>query len=227
MNYQYHWDFAFLAHNVPLLLWGLANTLRLAVVAAVCGMAIGLLVAAARLGPWRLLSACATAYVELFRNIPGIVQLFWFYYTIPVLTGWQSSPWIASTVSLSLYSGGYFAEIYRAGIQSVERGQWEGARALGFGYLGALRDVVLPQAVQRMIPAFTNRILEVIKTTTLASAIAFGELLYTAKQISDDALRPMEAYTAVAVIFTAILLPLTYVALRLERRAGRGRGLAR
>lgn len=219
----YTWDFGFLVHLGPLLLKGLANTAKLWVVALVCGLAIGLVVGLCRTAPSRWLRGCGTFYVETIRNTPGLVQLIWIYFALPILTGLQSSAWVAASVSLSIYTGAYSAEIYRAGIISVEAGQWEAARALGFGWRDQMRYVVLPQALIRMIPAFGNRAIELAKATTLASTIAFGELLYTAKTIAEDQMRPLETYTAVTVIFTTILLPVSYFFVWLERRlASRG-----
>jgi len=216
----YKWDFNFLLQLGPLLLKGLENTAKLWLVALVCGLAIGMVMGVFRTAPSRLLRAIGTLYVETIRNTPGLVQLIWIFYALPILTGMQSSAWVAASVSLSLYTGAYSAEIYRAGIASVELGQWEAARALGFGYLNQMRYVVLPQALMRMIPAFGNRAIELAKATTLASTIAFADLLYTAKMIAEDQLRPLETYTAVTLIFTAVLLPVSYAVVLLERRLG-------
>jgi polar amino acid transport system permease protein len=217
----YQWDFGFLIHLGPLLLKGLENTAKLWAVALVCGLAIGMVMGIFRSTPSRVLRGIGTFYVETIRNTPGLVQLIWIFYALPILTGMQSSPWVAASVSLSLYTGAYSAEIYRAGIASVELGQWEAARALGFGYFNQMRYVVMPQALIRMVPAFGNRAIELAKATTLASTIAFGELLYTAKTIAEDQLRPLETYTAVTLIFTAVLLPVSYAVVRLEKRLAR------
>jgi polar amino acid transport system permease protein len=224
---SYQWDFAFLWVLWPILVTGLVGTAKLWIVSLCCGLAIGLVVGIFRTSPSRVLRAMGTVYVEAIRNTPGLVQLMWFYYAIPMATGWQASAWLAAAVSLSIYTGAYSAEIYRAGIQSVERGQWEAARALGFGYGAQMRYVVLPQALMRMVPAFGNRAIELAKATTLASTIAFGELLYTAKTIAEDQMRPLETYTAVTVIFTAILLPVSYGCVWLERCAARRGGTHR
>lgn len=219
----YEWDFAFLWVLWPHLLAGLAGTAKLWAVALTWGLVIGLVVGIFRTAPSRILRGIGTVYVEAIRNTPGLIQLIWFYYAIPMATGWQASAWLAAVVSLSIYTGAYSAEIYRAGIASIERGQWEAARAIGFGFGAQMRYIVLPQALMRMIPAFGNRAIELAKATTLASTIAFGELLYTAKVIAEDQMRPLETYTAVTVIFTAILLPVSYACVWLERRlAGRG-----
>jgi polar amino acid transport system permease protein len=219
----YQWNFDFLLQLAPLLLQGLANTAKLWAVALCCGLLIGLVMGIFRTAPSRTLRIIGTFYVETIRNTPGLVQLIWVYFALPILTGMQSSAWVAAAVSLSIYTGAYSAEIYRAGISSIEFGQWEAARALGFGYRDQMRYVILPQALFRMIPAFGNRAIELAKATTLASTIAFGELLYTAKTIAEDQMRPLETYTAVTVIFTAVLLPVSYFFVWLERRlASRG-----
>lgn len=220
----YQWNFDFLLNLGPVLLQGLANTAKLWAVALSCGLLIGMIVGICRTSPSRALRVFGTFYVETIRNTPGMVQLIWFYFALPILTGMQSSAWVAAATSLSIYTGAYSAEIYRAGIASIEAGQWEAARALGFGYRDQMRYVVLPQAIMRMVPAFGNRAIELAKATTLASTIAFGELLYTAKTIAEDQMRPLETYTAVTVIFTAVLLPVSYFFVWLERRLARQGG---
>lgn len=214
----YTWDFGFIFANSGLLLQGLVNTVKLAVVCFVAGMSIGLVGGVFRTSPIAALRVLASCYVELFRNIPSLILLVWFYYVIPAATGWQLSVWTAATVALSLYSGAYSAEIYRAGIESIDRGQWEAARALGFGYIRQLIYIILPQAIPRMIPAFTNRAIEMVKATTLASTLSYHELLYQAKMLGESEYKPLEAYTAVAVLFTIIILPMSYLSLRLERK---------
>ncbi len=220
----YIWNFHFLIQLGPLLLAGLVNTIKLWAVALSCGLAIGLVMGIFRTAPSAILRGIGAVYVESIRNTPGLVLLIWFFYALPILTGVQSSAWLAAVVSLSLYTGAYSAEIYRAGIASIEVGQWEAARALGFGYGNQMRYVVLPQALMRMIPAFGNRAIELAKATTLASTIAFGELLYTAKTIAEDQMRPLETYTVVTLIFTAILLPVSYACVWLERRVANSNG---
>lgn len=215
---NYHWDFGVIVAYYPALINGLINTIRLSAVCFIAGLSIGLFFGVLRTTPTRILRLIGTCYVEMFRNVPSLILLVWFYYAIPAATGWQLSIWIAATVALSLYSGAYSAEIYRAGIESIDKGQWEAARALGFGYLGQLRYAILPQAIPKMIPAFTNRGIELVKSTTLASMLAYPDLLYQARIIGESEYRPLEAYTAVAVLFTAFLLPMTYLSLWIEKR---------
>ena len=218
---MFEWDFSFLNGQWGFVARGLLGTLRLAVTSLVAGTVIGLLVAGARVSARAPLRALGTAYVEFFRNIPVLVQIFWFYFSIPILTRVQPTAFQAASLGISLYAGAYLAEIFRGGIQSIERAQWEGARAIGFGYLGTMRYVVLPQAFRRILPPFTNQVLEIVKTTTVASTIAYAELLYSAKLLSEQELRPIEAYTTVGAFFIAVLLLASLGAGLLERRLAR------
>lgn len=214
----YHWNFSSIIQYRQLLYQGLAGTLQLGAISLLSALLIGIVIGLMRTSQPPGVRLVAGIYVGFFRNIPFLVQLFWFFYAIPVLTGIQAKPFFASWIALSLYGGAYFGEIYRAGIQSVERGQWEAARAIGLGYFDVMRDIVLPQAIRRMIPPLTTQAIELVKLTTVASTIAYFELLYSAKLVSDQDLRPLEAYTAAAVILISLLLVLSFVAARVERR---------
>ena len=213
----YSWDFSFLLAHRGLVLAGLANTLRLAAASIICGLVIGLAIGAARSAQARSLRLLGACYVEVFRNIPAMVLIFWFFYAVPILAGIQNDRFLAAFLALTVYGGAYFAEIYRSGIQSVEPGQWEAARALGFGYVDQMRYVVLPQAIRRMIPAFTNEAIELVKLTAIASTIAYTELLYDAKLLSDIDYRPVESYTFIAALFIGLLFLLSLASRWIER----------
>jgi polar amino acid transport system permease protein len=159
--------------------------------------------------------------VEFFRNTPVLVQILWFYFALPILMPFEISPLAAASLGISLNSAAFSAEIYRAGIQSIDMGQWDGARALGMRWGQAMRRIVLPQAIKRMLPALTNRAIEIFKMTTLASAVAYVELLQQGKLIASLNYNPIEAYTAVAVIFLVFLWPLVQFTYLLERRLKR------
>ena len=213
----YRWDFASVFGNWQILAQGLAGTFQLAVASLAAGLAMGLLVGAGRYSRNRLLHWPATAYVEVFRNTPVLVQIIWFFFAFPIVAPFQVSAYTAAVLALSLNTGAFAAEIFRAGIQSIARGQWDAARALGMSYPQQLRRVILPQAVKRMLPAFTNRGLELLKMTSLASAIAFPELLYAARRIATAHFNPIEAYTSVALIYFAIAWPVTQLVYAVER----------
>ena len=213
----HEWDFAFLVQQQGFVLKGVTGTLRLAGTCVAAGMAIGLVFAAARLSPSAPLRLLGTGYVEFFRNIPALVLIFWCYFTLPILTGMQPNAFAAAATAVSLYAGAYMTEIFRSGIQAVERGQWEAARAMGFGYLGQMRHVVLPQALRNIMPPLTSQVMEVVKTTAVASTIAYGEVLYSAKLLSDQEFRPIESYTAVGVFFILLLALMSGASNLLER----------
>ncbi len=131
MSVTYQWDFSFLWQYRWLLLNAINITALLWLISLTVGMSLGVLIAAARLSPNRLLRWAGRLFTECFRNIPGIVLIFWFFYAIPVLTGLQTSVWLAASIALSLYAAAYCSEIYRSGILALSQGQWHAASALG------------------------------------------------------------------------------------------------
>jgi len=215
------WDFTSVFANTDALLAGAAGTLRIFAICLVLGLGLGLVVGLGRYARTKWLYLPATAFVEFFRNTPVLVQILWFYFALPILMPFEISPLAAASLGISLNSAAFSAEIYRAGIQSIDMGQWDGARALGMRWDQAMRRIVLPQAIKRMLPALTNRAIEIFKMTTLASAVAYVELLQQGKLIASLNYNPIEAYTAVAVIFLVFLWPLVQFTYVLERRLRR------
>lgn len=215
------WDFASVFDNTDALLVGAAGTLRIFAICLVLGLSLGLVVGLGRYSRNRWIHIPATIFVEFFRNTPVLVQILWFYFALPILLPFQISPLAAASLGISLNSAAFSAEIYRGGIQSIETGQWDGARALGMRWGQAMRRIILPQALKRMLPALTNRAIEIFKMSTLASAVAYVELLQQGKLIASLNYNPIEAYTAVAVIFFVFLWPLVQFSYFLERRLKR------
>ena len=215
------WDFASVFENTDALLVGAAGTLRIFAICLVLGLSLGLLIGLGRYSRNRWLHIPATIFVEFFRNTPVLVQILWFYFALPILLPFEISPLAAASLGISLNSAAFSAEIYRGGIQSIETGQWDGARALGMRWGQAMRRIILPQALKRMLPALTNRAIEIFKMSTLASAVAYVELLQQGKLIASLNYNPIEAYTAVAVIIFIFLWPLVQFSYCLERRLRR------
>ncbi|WP_295144559.1 amino acid ABC transporter permease [uncultured Reyranella sp.] len=215
------WDFASVLDNTDALLVGAVGTLRIFAICLVLGLSLGLVIGLGRYSRNRWLHIPATIFVEFFRNTPVLVQILWFYFALPILLPFQISPLAAASLGISLNSAAFSAEIYRGGIQSIETGQWDGARALGMRWGQAMRRIILPQALKRMLPALTNRAIEIFKMSTLASAVAYVELLQQGKLIASLNYNPIEAYTAVAVIFFVFLWPLVQFSYVLERRLKR------
>lgn len=217
----YNWNFHDVFVNWWALAIGVAGTLKLFAVCLVLGMSIGLVVALGRRSRNRPLRWLSTLFVEFFRNTPVLVQILWFYYALPMLVPIEISPFLAAILGISLNSAAYSAEIYRGGIQSIEPGQWEAARAIGMTGLQSLRRIILPQAIRRILPALTNRGVEIFKMSTLASVVAYVELLQQGKLVASLNFNPLEVYTVVAAIFLIILYPIVRLTYAVERHLAR------
>lgn len=218
---MYRWDFSPVIANADLLAAGLLNTLKVTGAALVLGVVLGLVLALLRLSRHAVASWPAGFIIEIFRTTPPLVQLFWFYFALPLIVGVEMTPYMASVATFSIQSAAFFAEVFRAGIQSIERGQWEAARAIGMDREQTLRRIVLPQAVKRMMPAFVERAIELAKTTTLVATISYADLLFAANEVSQKSFRPLETFTAVAVIYFAVVFVASLIARRLELRLAR------
>jgi len=213
---SYNWDFASVLANKALLIAGLKNTLLLGSTCLTIGLFLGLFVGAARYSGKPLLYWPSTAFVEVFRNTPVLVQIMWFFFAFPIIAPLDINAFTAASLGLTLNTTAFSSEIYRAGLQSIHKGQWEAGKALGMTYAQQMRRVILPQSIRRMLPAFMNRAIELFKMTSFASVIAFGELMYQAKMVSTIQFNPIEMYTSVALIFFAVLFPMTILVRRFE-----------
>jgi polar amino acid transport system permease protein len=217
----YQWDFSVVWRHSHLLLWGLVGTLKVTAAALALGLPLGLTVALLRLSRARAVSLPAGVFVEFFRSTPPLVQLFWCFFALPILIGVRIDSFQAAVMTLSLQSSAFFAEVFRGGIVSVERGQWEAARAIGMTYSQLMRRIVLPQAVKRMIPAFLERAIELMKTTTLVATVAYADLLFAASDIAQKTFRPLEVFTAAAAIYFIVIFAASRAVQVSERRLAR------
>jgi polar amino acid transport system permease protein len=202
--------------TLPLLLSGLTTTLLLGLVSIVLGLAGGLALALMRLYARAPLRQIAIAYIDVFRAIPLLVLLVIVYYALPFM-GVRLSPFAAAATSLSLVASAYSAEIFRAGIEAVPRGQFEAARALGLRPFPLMARVVLPQAVRIVVPPITSNSINVLKDTALASVVAMPDLLKQATQAQALAANPTPLITA-AAIYLLMLLPMVRIVGLLETR---------
>ncbi|MEX6508655.1 amino acid ABC transporter permease [Jiella sp. M17.18] len=206
----------------PLLLEGLWRTLALGALSIVLGLLGGLLLALVRLYGTSVLRFLATAYIDVFRAIPVLVWLVIVYYALPFV-GISLSAFASATAALTMISSAYTAEIYRAGIEAIPRGQFEAAQSIGLGQWWLMRDVVLPQAIRIVIPPLTNNSINVLKDTALASVVALPDLLKQATQAQALAANPTPLIGA-AVLYLVILLPLVRLVALFERRYARRSG---
>jgi His/Glu/Gln/Arg/opine family amino acid ABC transporter permease subunit len=211
------WDFS-LHTVVPRLVEGLALTLELTLAAGVCGILLGLVISLARISPYKALSMPAAAYVTVFRGTPLLLQILFVYFALPPLLDIRLDAMPAGILALSLNAAAYLTEIFRAAIQSIDKGQMEAARTLGMGYGLAMRRVVLPQTFRRLIPPVVNELAALAKDTSLVSVIALSEMLYITQRLGAKYLRPWEVYAWAALGYLLIVVLLSWLASRLERR---------
>jgi polar amino acid transport system permease protein len=215
MNYTWHfeviWEYQAVFYRAAVV------TLEVTLGSLVIGLTLGLTLGIMRLSRHAALRWPATFYIELFRSTPVLVQLVWIYYALPVLSGVQMGNVASLLVGLGLHSGAYFAEIFRAGILSVDRGQMDAAKAIGMRYFQAMRRIILPPAVRRMIPPFINEFATLMKLTTLGTVLAVAELLHESENLINNTYRPLEVYSVLAVAFACIIFPIIYLSQRLER----------
>jgi polar amino acid transport system permease protein len=215
---MYEWNFAPVLANAGVLAQGLVNTLRITGTALAFGVPLGLVLALLRLSPRRFLSWPAGFVIEFFRTTPPLVQLFWFFFALPILIQVEMTPFVAAALTFSIQSSAFFAEVFRGGIVSIERGQWEAARAIGMTGPQAMRRIILPQAVRRMIPAFMERSIELMKTTTLVATVSYADLLFQANELAQKTFRPLEVFTVTALIYFVVIFAASLLVHRVERR---------
>ena len=197
---------------------GTATTLFRTVATMAIAVPCGIVVAALRLYAIAPERAVATGYVELFRNLPLILVVFWAFYVVPILIGVGLSPLATGLAALALNVTAYNAETFRAGINSIRRGQVEAAVALGMSRMQALRRVVLPQAGRRILPVLASTWVSLFKDTSLVSVIAVSELAYTSMQIRAQTFRVLEMLTAMALIYWLLGYPQAKLVDWIQRR---------
>jgi His/Glu/Gln/Arg/opine family amino acid ABC transporter permease subunit len=213
--------------NLPYMLRGLQLTVWLAVLSMAGSFAGGLVLAVARMADSRWLRWPARAYVDVIRTVPLIMVIFWIFFLTPVVTGQPTTPIKAALVALIVFNSSYMAEVIRAGIQSIPRGQSEAARATGLTYGRTMRHVILPQALKNMLPALVNRFIALFMGTSLAYIIGVTEFFRAANNVNNRVYRSYEIYTFVALVYFVCCYSLSLLSRWIDRRIGGGSGRAR
>ena len=211
-------DWAVVWQHRDALLVGTRTTILLTFATMAIALPCGVLVAVLRLYGWEPVRAVATAYVEFFRNLPLILVVYWAFYVLPILTGLGLSPFATGLAALALNVTAYNAETFRAGINSIRRGQMEAAMALGMSRAQALRRVVIPQALRRILPVLASTWVSLFKDTSLVSVIAVTELAYVSMQIRAQTFRVLEMLTAMATIYWLLGYPQAKLVDWIQRR---------
>jgi His/Glu/Gln/Arg/opine family amino acid ABC transporter permease subunit len=198
------------------LLGGLPETVIVAIGSFLFALVFGLIVALLRISRWRILRVPAIAYIEFFRGTPALVQLFVIYFGFPDV-GFQPSPFEAAIIGLGLNGAAYLSEIYRAGIESIHRGQMEAALTLGMTPARAMRYIVLPQAVRTMLPPITSFAIVLLKDTAIVFAVGVVEIMALARNLVTETLQSAAVYLIAGGIYLCMTIPMARLAARLER----------
>ncbi|MCZ4351189.1 amino acid ABC transporter permease [Roseovarius aestuarii] len=207
--------------NLQFLMNGVFSTISVALVSITCSVILGLLVALPSLSKNKPLLFLSRIYVEVFRAVPMLVLILWVYYGVPVLTGLQLSVFFAGVIALALCDSAFEAEIFRAGLQSIEDGQREAADALGLSYGDKLRFIILPQAVRRVLPPLGNQFVYMLKASSLLSVIGYSELTRRANELVVVEYRPLEIYTLLVLEYLVLILLASWCVRKLEHRLAR------
>lgn len=203
-------DIDIIIRTLPILLKGSIMTVELTVITLVLGTVLGILFALMRLSSNIVLSQISNFYTWIIRGTPMLLQLFFFYYGLPSV-GIRLTPFQAAVIGLGLNSGAYMAEIIRGGILSIDKGQFEAAKALGFSYSETMRKIVLPQTFKVIIPPVGNEFITILKDTSLVSTIAMVELMRSAQQMYASTFKPIEIFATAAVLYLVMTTVFTTI----------------
>jgi len=204
--------------NLLFLIGGLKYTLLLSITAICISVLVGLLVALPGLSNNRIARGFNRVYVEVVRAVPILVLILWVYYGLPIVMGIAVSVFWAGVIALALSDSAFEAEIFRAGIQSIDRGQLEASDSLGLGYIDRMRYVVLPQAIRRVLPPLGNQLVYMLKMSSLVSVIGMEELTRRANELVTSQYRPLEIYTVLVLEYLILILVVSAGVRWLERR---------
>ena len=210
-------DFSVIPNAVPFLLQGLGLSLGLTAVAMAGGMALGLIIAIARLSRFRFLAMVAALYVNGFRAIPLILVIFWFYFLVPLLLGRPVGALYSVLIAFVMFEGAYYSEIIRAGLKSVRPGQWQAAQASGMTYLQTIRLVVLPQALRKMAPLMVTQGVVLFQDTSLVYVVSLHDFMTSASIVANTQNRIVELYVFAALVYFALCTAGSTLAQRLNR----------
>lgn len=203
---------------IPLLLMGALVTVKITALSVGLGIVIGLFVGIARIAHSRVLRLLAAIYVDFLRGTPLLVQIFLIYFALPIVTGRHMDPFVAAIASCSINSGAYVAEIFRAGIQSIDAGQMEAGRSLGMTWGQTMRYIIVPQAFKRVIPPLGNEFIALLKDSSLVSVIGFEELTRRGQLVIARTYGSLEIWTCVAIIYLLMTVTISRFVAYLERR---------
>ncbi len=217
-------DFSVLSGYYGVFLEGAKTTILISLVSLIVGFALGLLICLMKMSKTKILKWPASIYVQVLRGTPLFVQIFIIYFGLPQLgvqfpdIGPISSDFVSGAFALSINSSAYIAEIFRSGIQSVDKGQMEASRSLGLGYVDTMRFVIVPQAVKNILPALANEFITLVKESSIISVIGVQELMFKAGIVRTTLYRPFEPYIMAAIMYLVITTVLSQLVGILEKK---------
>ena len=211
-------DFSLIWNSLPLLLAGAGVTIEITAIAVGLGFVFGLITSVCRLSGVKILNILAVCYVNIIRGTPLLVQIFLIYFALPMIIGERINPFVAAVAACSVNSGAYVAEIFRAGIQSVDKGQMEAGRSLGLSWMQTMRYIILPQAFKHVIPPLGNEFISMTKETSLVSVIGFEDLTRRGQLIIAKTYGSFEIWLTVAFIYLVMTFTIAQLVSYLERR---------
>ncbi|MQY43521.1 ectoine/hydroxyectoine ABC transporter permease subunit EhuD [Epibacterium sp. SM1969] len=220
--FDWKWEFAW--EILPRLITATGNTLLAAGVGYAIALVLGLFLAIAQRSPYRSLTIAVREFVEFIRSTPLLLQIFFIFYVGPQF-GIRLSPWMSGMIAIGLHYACYLSEVYRGGIDSVPKGQWEAAIALNMSTVQKYRRVIIPQAIPSALSGMGNYLVGIFKDTPMLSVIGVAELIHTANAIGSEHYRFLEPFTMVGIIFLAISLPAAGLIRLVEGRVRRKLGL--
>ena len=204
--------------NLKFLLSGFTTTIFISIVSISLSIVLGLIVAIPSLAKNKFLTYLNIGYVEIVRAIPLLVLILWIYYGLPIMTGISFSPFVSGIIALTISESAFQAEIFRAGINSIRKPQWEAGSSLGLGFFKKLRFVILPQAVRNILPAIGNQFVYVLKMSSLVSIIGIGDLTRKANELVVTTYRPLEIYTFLILEYLILILIVSFLVRKLEKK---------
>ena len=203
--------------NLKFLLSGLTTTIYISVISIIISMILGLIVAIPSLAKNKFLTYINIGYVEIVRAVPLLVLILWIYYGLPIMTGISFSPFVSGIIALAISESAFQAEIFRAGINSIKKAQWEAGSSLGLNFFKRLRLIILPQAIKNILPAIGNQFVYVLKMSSLVSIIGIGDLTRKANELVVTTYRPLEIYTFLILEYLVLILIVSFFVRKLEK----------
>jgi polar amino acid transport system permease protein len=204
--------------NLKFLLSGMGLTIYISVISIIISMFLGFVVAIPSLAKNKFLTYVNIGYVEIVRAIPLLVLILWVYYGLPIMTGLSFSPFVSGIIALAISESAFQAEIFRAGINSIKKSQWEAGSSLGLTFYKRLRLVILPQAIKNILPALGNQFVYVLKMSSLVSIIGIADLTRKANELVVSTYRPLEIYTFLILEYLILILIVSFFVRKLEKR---------